>query len=73
MTTLYQPFEAVTSDFSNPTMKVDKCISPIYGPMMRLRYSRDEIVCITKTQAMTFFGLVDAPVITDPQGDNKLY
>ena len=64
---MYKPFNAVTSDFSKPSMDVFKHVSPLHGPTMCLRYSRDEIVCITKEQAMEFFGLVDPG--DDPKWD----
>lgn len=72
--TIYQPFKAITTNLAKPTMNVYMRESYIDGqPMMVIRYEADEVVAITKEQAMKFFGLVEQPIIVDPQGDNELY
>jgi hypothetical protein len=60
---MYEPFEAITSDFTNKSMEVI-CINTREGPCMCIRYKPNEVVAITKAQAMKFFGLVE-PEFTD--------
>lgn len=56
---MYEPFEVTTSSFAVPQMGAYKLDHPTMGLLLAIRYERDEVVVITKEQAMRFFGLVE--------------